>query len=81
MDKVANLISKAFSLFVKAYQYFISPLLGPKCRFYPTCSAYSLEALQNYSLAKAIYLSVVRLLKCHPWHVGGYDPLPHKKDD
>jgi putative membrane protein insertion efficiency factor len=60
---------------VKAYRLFISPLLGQNCRFHPTCSAYSLEALEKYGAIKGSYLSVRRILKCHPFHPGGYDPL------
>ncbi|MCK8060850.1 MULTISPECIES: membrane protein insertion efficiency factor YidD [unclassified Fusibacter] len=60
---------------VKFYRLFISPLLGPNCRFQPTCSAYSLEALEKYGAIKGTYLSVRRILKCHPFHPGGYDPL------
>ncbi|MEM9384084.1 MAG: membrane protein insertion efficiency factor YidD [Pseudomonadota bacterium] len=62
--------------FIRCYQLLISPFLPRSCRFYPTCSAYALEALERYPLAKAGELTVKRLAKCHPWHAGGYDPLP-----
>jgi len=59
---------------VRGYQVCISPLLGQHCRFTPTCSSYAIYALQKYSLLKALYLTVRRLLKCHPFHPGGFDP-------
>jgi len=57
------------------YQKGISPYLGPRCRFYPTCSHYGLQAYEKYGFFKGSYLTVRRILKCHPWHPGGYDPL------
>jgi len=63
---------------VKFYQYFISPLLGNNCRFYPSCSSYSLEALQRHGAIHGSYLTFKRLLKCHPFHQGGIDPVPEK---
>jgi len=54
---------------------YISPLKGPTCRFYPTCSQYAIEAFKKYGLFKGMYLSIKRVLKCHPFHPGGYDPL------
>ncbi|MGM9571194.1 MAG: membrane protein insertion efficiency factor YidD [bacterium] len=62
-------------LLLRFYQYFLSPLKGPTCRFYPSCSNYALEALQKYNLAKACLLILKRISRCHPWHPGGYDPL------
>ena len=53
----------------------ISPLKGPTCRFYPTCSQYSIEAFKKYGFVKGMYLTIRRILKCHPFHPGGYDPL------
>ena len=63
---------------IKTYKYFISPLLGPSCRFYPSCSSYGLEAIQLHGAAKGSYLTLRRLLKCHPFHEGGIDPVPEK---
>ena len=60
---------------IKLYQKFISPLLGSNCRFLPTCSQYSLEAINKYGAIKGGFLSVKRISKCHPFHPGGYDPL------
>ena len=63
---------------IKFYKYFISPLLGDRCRLYPSCSSYSLEALQVHGAVIGSYLSLKRLLKCHPFHEGGIDPVPEK---
>lgn len=57
------------------YQKFISPLKGQTCRFYPTCSEYSVQALQKYGLIKGSWKSIKRILKCHPLHPGGHDPV------
>lgn len=61
---------------VKVYQYLISPMLGPSCRFTPTCSEYTLQALKKYGAFKGLWLGLKRVGRCHPWHDGGYDPLP-----
>lgn len=60
---------------VQIYQKYISTLTPPSCRFYPTCSQYSLEALEKYGAVKGVYLSAKRILRCHPFNKGGYDPL------
>ncbi|WP_276798557.1 membrane protein insertion efficiency factor YidD [Fusobacterium gonidiaformans] len=61
---------------IRSYQKYISPYLGKNCRFYPTCSQYTYEAIQKYGCLKGIYLGIKRISKCHPFHPGGYDPLP-----
>lgn len=61
---------------IKAYQYLISPWLGNRCRFHPSCSAYAAEALQKHGLLKGLKLAVLRLGRCHPWSDGGHDPVP-----
>jgi putative membrane protein insertion efficiency factor len=63
---------------IKFYKYFISPLLGSNCRFYPSCSSYSLEAIQRHGALMGGYLTFRRLLKCHPFHEGGIDTVPEK---
>lgn len=70
-------MTKIAILLIKFYQKFISKYLlpGKKCRFYPTCSEYSLQAYTKYGFFKGSYLSMRRILKCHPFHNGGYDPL------
>ncbi|MDP1759000.1 MAG: membrane protein insertion efficiency factor YidD [Thermodesulfovibrionales bacterium] len=60
---------------IKLYKYAISPLLPDSCRFVPTCSEYSAEAIKRYGAVKGSYLSVRRILRCHPFHNGGYDPV------
>ncbi|WP_100398628.1 membrane protein insertion efficiency factor YidD [Bacillus sp. FJAT-44742] len=65
---------------LRFYQRFISPLTPPTCRFHPTCSQYSLEAVRTYGALKGSWLTIKRLLKCHPFHPGGFDPVPEKKN-
>ena len=63
-------------LLVRVYQLVVSPLLGPSCRFYPSCSAYGLEALRVHGAVRGTWLTVGRLLRCHPWNPGGVDEVP-----
>jgi putative membrane protein insertion efficiency factor len=65
-----------FILLIRFYQMFISPGLPPSCRFAPSCSAYALEAVQRHGALKGVWLGARRLIRCHPWHPGGYDPVP-----
>ncbi|MDT8385226.1 MAG: membrane protein insertion efficiency factor YidD [Gammaproteobacteria bacterium] len=67
---------KILILIIRAYQYLLSPLLGPSCRFYPSCSCYAQEALQQHGVIKGGWLALRRLLRCHPWHPGGIDLVP-----
>lgn len=60
---------------IRIYKIFISPLLGRNCRFYPTCSEYTYQAIEKYGLIKGIYLGLKRIIRCHPFNPGGYDPL------
>ncbi|HUZ26078.1 MAG TPA: membrane protein insertion efficiency factor YidD [Streptosporangiaceae bacterium] len=64
---------------VTGYRYLISPLLPPSCRFYPSCSAYALEAVQVHGALRGSWLAVRRLSRCHPFHAGGLDPVPPAK--
>ncbi|VAX77155.1 Putative membrane protein insertion efficiency factor [Serratia symbiotica] len=66
---------------VRAYQYIISPLLGPNCRSQPTCSHYTIEALSQFGAIKGSVLGLKRILKCHPLNPGGHNPLPPKTED
>jgi putative membrane protein insertion efficiency factor len=61
---------------ISGYRRFVSPLLGPRCRFYPSCSAYALEAITVHGAARGTWLAVRRLSRCHPFHPGGLDPVP-----
>ena len=69
------MIRKIIIKIIKIYKLFISPLFPNTCRFYPTCSDYAIEALEKKGLIKGLYLSTKRVLKCNPFHPGGYDPL------
>jgi len=62
--------------FIRFYQKFISPFKPPTCRFYPTCSQYAMEAVGKHGVWRGCWLTLRRLLKCHPFHPGGYDPVP-----
>ncbi len=61
--------------FIRSYRLLISPLLPPSCRFTPTCSEYAMQAIQKYGPLRGVYLGARRLLRCHPFHSGGYDPV------
>ncbi|GER66505.1 putative membrane protein insertion efficiency factor [Weizmannia acidilactici] len=63
---------------IRFYQLVISPLTPPNCRFQPTCSNYGLEAIKRFGAIRGGYLTVRRILKCHPFHAGGYDPVPEQ---
>lgn len=64
---------------VRAYQYLLSPLLGPRCRYQPTCSEYAVQALREHGALRGGWLTVRRLSRCHPWGSSGYDPVPPRK--
>ncbi|WML45735.1 membrane protein insertion efficiency factor YidD [Neobacillus sp. PS3-40] len=72
------MLKKMFISLIRFYQIVISPLKPPTCRFYPTCSHYGLEAVQRYGAIKGGWLAIKRILKCHPFHPGGIDPVPDK---
>ena len=67
------------ALLVRGYQVLVSPLLGPRCRFYPSCSAYALQALQGHGALRGTWLSVRRVARCHPWNPGGVDLVPSRQ--
>lgn len=74
-------MKRLFIILVKFYQYAISPLLGNNCRYYPTCSAYMIEAIERFGIVKGVWLGLKRLGRCHPFHEGGIDPVPDKKQN
>lgn len=76
IDRIVKLLALPFVFLIKVYQLFISPLLPSSCRFVPTCSAYTKEALEKYGLFKGLWLGIKRISKCHPWGKSGYDPVP-----
>lgn len=62
--------------FINLYRWFVSPLLGPTCRFHPTCSCYAQDAIRLHGALRGSWLAARRIGRCHPWHPGGYDPVP-----
>ncbi|MBM4154301.1 MAG: membrane protein insertion efficiency factor YidD [Lentisphaerae bacterium] len=63
-------------LLIRLYQWTISPWLGPACRFYPSCSSYGIEAIRVHGCLRGLWMAAARILRCHPWNPGGYDPVP-----
>ncbi|HRP33876.1 MAG TPA: membrane protein insertion efficiency factor YidD [Agriterribacter sp.] len=76
MKIVWKILSLPFIGLIKCYQLIISPILGPKCRFTPTCSQYALESIKKYGILKGGWLAIKRISRCHPWGGHGYDPVP-----
>ncbi len=76
MVKVSSFLQKSLIFLLQVYRYLISPLIGHYCRFYPSCSKYAQIAIGRYGACKGSYLTLRRLLCCHPLHTGGYDPVP-----
>ncbi len=70
------MIKQLLTILIRFYQLFISPFLGANCRYVPTCSAYALEAVEKYGSLKGSALALKRVLRCHPFRAGGYDPVP-----
>ncbi|GAA4324605.1 membrane protein insertion efficiency factor YidD [Flaviaesturariibacter amylovorans] len=76
MNQLLKLLALPFIWIIRFYQKAISPMLGPSCRYTPTCSQYGLEAFKKYGLFKGFWLTVRRIGRCHPWGGSGYDPVP-----
>lgn len=72
-------MTRLLRLLVRGYRYFLSPLLGSVCRFYPSCSEFADEALRRHGALGGSWLAARRLCRCGPWHPGGYDPVPERK--
>ncbi|MBY5994221.1 membrane protein insertion efficiency factor YidD [Ferrimonas balearica] len=79
MAQALSPLQRVLIALVKGYRKLISPLLGPNCRFHPTCSSYAIEAISRHGVAYGCWLAIVRILKCHPLHPGGPDPVPPAK--
>ena len=75
MDTIIKMILKVPLLIISIYQKLVSPLLPNRCRFIPTCSEYTKQAIVRYGF-KGLWLGMRRIMRCHPWHPGGYDPVP-----
>jgi hypothetical protein len=71
-----GIVARGLTIGIVGYQRFISPLIPPRCRFYPSCSQYALESLRVHGAARGLWLTVRRLARCHPFNPGGYDPVP-----
>ena len=68
-------------ILIRAYQLVLSPLLGPRCRFYPSCSHYAIEAIESHGALRGSWLSAKRICRCHPFNPGGFDPVPQHTHD
>ncbi|MBT0567742.1 membrane protein insertion efficiency factor YidD [Williamsia sp. CHRR-6] len=77
-DRVVTLPRRSLVFLIELYRTWVSPMRLPSCRFEPTCSAYAVEAITEYGALRGGAMSVVRLLKCGPWHKPGYDPVPER---
>ena len=77
-DTLLLALQRALTLLIRAYQLLLSPLLGPRCRFHPSCSHYALEALERHGPVKGGWLAVHRICRCHPLNAGGHDPVPDR---
>ncbi|MCL1079404.1 membrane protein insertion efficiency factor YidD [Parashewanella spongiae] len=80
MAQTLSPLQRLITILIRGYQIFISPLLGPRCRFTPTCSHYAIDAIKVHGTVKGSWFALKRILKCHHLHPGGNDPVPHKND-
>ncbi len=81
VSNMINIIKNIFIKAIKLYQYTLSPFFPKRCRFYPSCSSYCIKALEYYGLQKGMWLGLKRILRCHPWNLGGYDPAVCEKNE
>lgn len=81
MGQIIRFMQQIVRFPIRIYQYLISPFIKPCCRFYPSCSQYALLAIEHHGVIKGLWLAICRILRCHPWSAGGYDPvLPEHKE-
>lgn len=80
MGKFNQLLRQIVCFPIKIYQFLISPLIKPSCRYYPSCSEYANSAISQLGITKGLWMSVKRILRCHPWSQGGYDPVHPNKE-
>lgn len=76
LSRIGSGMKRLIIFLIRSYRTLISPLFPPSCRFHPTCSQYAMEAVERFGVWQGGILAVRRLLRCHPWHPGGYDPVP-----
>ncbi len=79
-DNVGIMLKKFLIILISGYRRLISPLFPASCRFQPTCSQYAMEAVEKFGAFRGSWLAIKRILRCHPFHPGGYDPVPSKDD-
>jgi uncharacterized protein len=78
VGKTYHIPARALTYLIKAYQYLVSPLLGQCCRFYPSCSSYTIDAVNQHGFLHGSFIGMKRLLRCNPWARGGFDPVPNE---
>ena len=71
-----KILAQLLTVAIKVYQFILSPVFGQQCRFYPTCSHYAVDVIEKHGALVGLYYTFKRLLRCHPWHAGGHDPIP-----
>ncbi len=76
MIRLSNILAHVLVGLIRAYQYLLSPWLGPRCRYTPSCSAYAVEAIRIHGSIRGVWLAIKRVARCHPWANFGYDPVP-----
>ncbi|MEW5924798.1 MAG: membrane protein insertion efficiency factor YidD [Candidatus Zixiibacteriota bacterium] len=80
-DRKISIFSYPLLILITLYRYTLSPLIGNQCRYYPTCSHYAEDAIKEYGAWSGSIMAIRRIFRCHPWHDGGYDPVPLKNQD